>query len=144
MTIDPRTQPADVISEEECWRRLAGERIGRFAVESGGGPRIFPVNHLVLDGAVVFRSGPGLKMLAGSAHPRAAFEVDGRDQDEFWSVVVDGDVTILGADDPSLLGRLDDLVALHPSPKHMVIRLRPRSISGRRFLPPQPGSLWNA
>lgn len=137
-------QPTDAIPQEECWRRLASERIGRFAVDSGRGPHIFPVNHLVKDGLIYFRTGAGQKVTEGWAHPRAAFEVDGRDQDEFWSVVAEGTIRILGGDDAETRALLDPLVSLHPAPKHLVICLQPDGISGRRFLPPQPASLWSA
>jgi hypothetical protein len=76
------------------------------------------------------------------AHPRAAFEVDGRSGDQFWSVALEGDVRILDAGDPALARLLDELVSLHPSPKHMVIRFAPDLVSGRRFIAPQRTRLW--
>ncbi len=137
------TQPdVDDLSASRCWELLGSERIGRFAVLSSRGPLIVPVNHTVRDRLLYFRTGPGRKVVDGWAHPRAAFEVDGRDGERFWSVVLEGTIEILGDDDPALGGVLDGLVSLHPSPKHMVIRFRPDVISGRRFAPPHPSPLW--
>lgn len=133
---------ADVIPEDECWELLRSERIGRFAVDTGRGPRIFPVNHTVHERLLYFRTGRGQKVAEGWAHPRAAFEVDGRDGQRFWSVVLEGTITILGDDDPALGTILDGLVSLHPSPKHLVIRFAPELVSGRRFVPPHPAGLW--
>ena len=132
----------DLMSPDECWRRLASERIGRLAFDTGGAPAIVPVNHVVRDRVVYFRTGPGQKVMGSSAHPQVAFEVDGRDGERFWSVVVQGRARILGDDDDRLGGVLDDLVSLHPSPKHMVIEVTPDGISGVSFPPPRPGSLW--
>ncbi|HXR45374.1 MAG TPA: pyridoxamine 5'-phosphate oxidase family protein [Pseudolysinimonas sp.] len=132
----------DEISEDECWLLLRAERIGRFAIESAGGPQIFPVNYVVRDRAIWFRSAPGEKVAQSAAHPRAAFEIDGRDGDEFWSVVVDGAVSILDDSDPHTTEALANLVSLHPSPKHMVVSIAVDRISGRRFRPRHPAGLW--
>lgn len=133
---------AESITEGECWDLLRSERIGRFALATGRGPQIFPVNYLVEEGVLYFRTGPGRKSMEAWAHPRAAFEVDGRSGNRFWSVVLEGDVRILDAADPALARLLDELVSLHPSPKHMVIRFAPELISGRRFIAPQRTRLW--
>ena len=133
-----------LLSDEECWRLLASERIGRLAISSGRGPQIFPVNHVVQDHLIIFRSGPGEKVSESWSHPRVAFEVDGRDGDEFWSVVVDGPTEIRAEDDPVVRDALQSLVSFHPSEKHMAITIAADQISGRRFRPRTPAGLWGS
>lgn len=139
MSEEPRI---DILADEECWRLLATERIGRLAIESGHGPQIFPVNHLVRGHVVSFRSGPGEKTMQTFSHPQVAFEADGRAGDDFWSVVIEGRVEVREADDPALRGALDGLVSFHPTPKPYVVDIIPQLISGRRFQPRHPASLW--
>jgi nitroimidazol reductase NimA-like FMN-containing flavoprotein (pyridoxamine 5'-phosphate oxidase superfamily) len=138
----PDEDPVRILTEEDCWRLLATVRIGMFAIESGHGPQLFPVNHLVRDRVVSFRSGPGEKTMETFSHPRVAFEADGREGDDFWSVVIEGHVEVRDGDDPSLRGALDALVSLHPTPKPYVVDIIPERISGRRFQPRHPASLW--
>ncbi|MEP6843006.1 MAG: pyridoxamine 5'-phosphate oxidase family protein [Pseudolysinimonas sp.] len=133
----------EILSDEECWRLLAAERVGRIAVDSGNGPRIFPVNHVVYDRIISFRTGPGEKVMESWSHPNVAFEVDGRDGTKFWSVVVEGTSEIRAENDPGLADALRDLVSQHPTPKHMVISIRADRISGRRFPGVRAAQLWN-
>lgn len=127
---------AETLTEEECWQRLAAEWIGRVAISGGGGPRIFPVNHLVHEHIVSFRTGYGEKTNESWAHPEVAFEVDGSDENVFWSVIVEGTSTMLADDDPTLPAAFRTLVTLDPSPKHVVISITAHHISGRQF--PRP------
>jgi uncharacterized protein len=61
-------------------------------VTIGGLPAIFPVNYAVVDGDVVFRTGPGAKLRAASRGIVVAFEIDGYDATTRagWSVLVIG------------------------------------------------------
>jgi hypothetical protein len=81
-----------MLSEEECLALLATQAVGRFVfVDADGQPMALPVNYVLHDRTVVFRSGPGAK-LTGATHNRVAFEIDGIDPlyHEGWSVVVKG------------------------------------------------------
>jgi nitroimidazol reductase NimA-like FMN-containing flavoprotein (pyridoxamine 5'-phosphate oxidase superfamily) len=123
------------LTEEECWQRLATEQIGRVAIATGGGPRIFPVNHLVHDHIVSFRTGTGQKSDESWSHPEVAFEVDGKRGKAFWSVVVEGTSTMLAEDDPTLPAAFRTLFTVDPSSKHIVISITAHHISGRQFPP---------
>lgn len=88
---DPRTGLVE-LDEEECWRLLAGEQVGRLAVIVGTHPDIFPVNYRVWNRRIVIRTEAGTK-LAGAVLDRfVAFEVDEVDVADHsgWSVVVAG------------------------------------------------------
>ncbi len=122
------------LSNMESWTLLREAVVGRLAVIIDDRPEIFPVNHLVDLGSLVFRTGPGTK-LAGAIGHYVAFEVDGYDLEtaSAWSVVVKGRA--------SGVNRLDDVLAVialppfawHSSPKPHFIRIEPDSITGRRF-----------
>jgi len=94
------SQPLDhsgmgVLTRDECYERLRTARVGRLAFVSQGDPVILPVNHGLDGEAIVFRTAPGSKLLAGDAERRVAFEVDGFDADRRsgWSVLVRGTAT---------------------------------------------------
>ena len=122
------------LSSAESWTLLQEAIVGRLAVVIDDRPDIFPVNHLVDCGSVVFRTGPGAKLNAAIGH-QVAFEVDGYDLEttSAWSVVVKGKA--------SAVNRLDDVLAVialppfawHSAPKPHFIRIEPDSITGRRF-----------
>ena len=82
----------DTLSTHDCWTLLASATVGRLALVVNGRPEIFPVNHVVDHGSVVFRTSPGTKLAAiGDATP-VAFEVDGLDVEAgiAWSVILKG------------------------------------------------------
>jgi len=122
------------LSETESWTLLRASAVGRLAVIVDDRPEIFPVNHLVDHGSVVFRTATGTK-LAGAVGRWVAFEVDGYDLETAtaWSVVVKGNAR--------QVDRLYDVLEVvglpifpwHSAPKPYFIRIEPDSISGRRF-----------
>lgn len=88
MVVEPSLED---ISEEERLELLASQSVGRIAVVSGGRPLIFPVNYIVEDRTVAFRTDPGTKLEAATMGP-VAFEIDGIDAlyHSGWSVLVQG------------------------------------------------------
>lgn len=80
------------LPETRCWDLVARTPVGRIAVVVDGRPEIFPVNHHVHDGAVVFRTDEGTKLHGIIRMPWVSFEVDGFDADleDGWSVLVKG------------------------------------------------------
>lgn len=130
------TSPASTarLSASESWRLLEGQRVGRLSVTASDGmPDIFPVNYVSFQGALYIRTAPDTKVVAISAHPFAAFEVDGETDEGWWSVVVRGGAGLIR--DPVELERTGVLRLDTASPRHKqhVIRLVVNTISGRRF-----------
>ena len=80
------------LSDEECWRLLADAPVGRVGLIVDDAPEIYPVNHLVDNGTIVFRSDPGTKLAGLARHPEVCFQVDGFDPQQRigWSVLVKG------------------------------------------------------
>jgi hypothetical protein len=136
--MNARTDPAAngtalELTESECWALLRTVQYGRLAIAISGRPDIFPVNHLVDGNTVVFRSGAGTKLAAAVLGKAVAFEVDGHDDREAWSVVVKGTARLI----ETLPEYLDaEVLPIRPwfaGPKPNIVRIEPDEISGRRF-----------
>jgi len=122
-----------VLSSEECLDLLRSQTVGRLAVSIRDRPDIFPVNHVVDRGGIVFRTAEGTKLAAAVLGRGVAFEVDGQDRGTAWSVIVKGHATEIERMD-ELLDALElPLFPWHASPKHRFVRIEPVEISGRRF-----------
>jgi nitroimidazol reductase NimA-like FMN-containing flavoprotein (pyridoxamine 5'-phosphate oxidase superfamily) len=139
----PRMEELD---QDECRRLLAERRLGRLAIPDFGGPVIFPVNYVVDQDLVVFRTDPGTKLDAATERESVAFEVDAVDEATRtgWSVVVRG--TLADITDPAHLGRLRalPLYPWAPGEKSRYVRVRPVSVTGRRIRIPHdlPFTWW--
>jgi hypothetical protein len=125
------------LDRDECLRLLARCSLGRVGVVVSGRPLMFPVN-FTLDGeAVVFRSDEGTKIHAARNGP-VAFECDGMDAmyHTGWSVLLLGEAEEVR--NPVEVARLERLPLgpWCPGPKPIWLRLRARSITGRRIPPP--------
>lgn len=77
------------LDSDECIARLRDGRLGRIAFISDDEPVILPVNFVYHEGMIVFRTDPGEK-LDEVPMRRVAFEIDGADEREAWSVLVRG------------------------------------------------------
>lgn len=122
------------LSTAESWALLRGSEVGRLAVIVDGRPEIFPVNHVVDHGSVVFRTAAGTK-LAGAAGQQVAFEVDGYDAEKSsaWSVVLKGE-----AQHVQRLYEMIEVIELPLFPWHLTakphfLRVEPGILTGRRF-----------
>lgn len=123
------------LTEAECWELLASESVGRLAVDVGGRPDIFPVNYVVDDRTLVFRSGPGTKLAGAVLGRHVAVEIDGLEDvdDSVWSVVVKGIAREIDSMEERFAA--DDL-PLYPwiaSQKANFVRITPELTTGRRF-----------
>jgi uncharacterized protein len=133
--IDHRTG-LEELDRDECLRLLARAPLGRLGVVVGGRPLVFPVN-FTLDGeAVVLRTDEGTKLYAARNGP-VAFECDGIDgaYHTGWSVLALGDAEeVSDAGEVERLERLP-LAPWCPGAKPTWLRLRPRTLTGRRIPP---------
>ena len=128
------------LSRDECERLLASQKLGRIAIVVDGRPQIFPVNYVLEDDVVVFRTGGGLKLERSPMTP-VAFETDMVDTlaGEAWSVVVQGtaqDITE-AIDTRSLRLRHLAVDPAVPGDRPYWMGVYLRDISGRRFRIPR-------
>jgi nitroimidazol reductase NimA-like FMN-containing flavoprotein (pyridoxamine 5'-phosphate oxidase superfamily) len=124
-----------VLSRDECLQRLGRGGVGRVAVTVSALPAIFPVNYALLDGDIVFRSGPGTKLTASSAGAVVAFEVDHSDPiaHEGWSVMVVGPSRQIVDPLERAAAEVLRLASWAPGPSDVFIRIEGRIISGRQL-----------
>lgn len=127
-------QPIRVLESDECWRLLGEAQMGRLALAPAGAVDIFPVNFVVHDGALYFRTAPGAKLFELSVNPDVAFEIDGWDDRSAFSVVVKGVAERLeNQADIDLADELP-LAPWVPTLKYRWVRIVPTSVSGRSFV----------
>jgi uncharacterized protein len=126
------------LSRDECLALLGAGGFGRLAVAGGGpAPVIRPVNYVFdrTTQSVVFRTAPGSKFHSLVRASHAAFEVDSVDviARTGWSVIIVGvteEVVV-----PTEVRRLGELGLdpWGPGDKHHWVRIRARTVSGRRI-----------
>lgn len=125
--------PVARMSVDECWQMLARTQLGRLATYVGGEIEIFPVNFVVNDKTVVFRTAPGSKLLELTVNPRVAFEADEHDDSSAASVVVKGTASRVELQKEIDAADALPLVPWIPTLKHVWVRITPTSVSGRAF-----------
>lgn len=122
------------VGTAECWRLIETQRLGRLAlVDAAGEPVIYPVNFAVADGILYIRSAHDAKLRLLTSPPTVAFEIDGEEAGERWSVVVRGEAAHVDLDAELRRSRETGLRSMSPTPKPHVIRIAPRTVTGRRF-----------
>ncbi|GAA4135165.1 pyridoxamine 5'-phosphate oxidase family protein [Actinomadura keratinilytica] len=125
------------LDREECLRLITPGGVGRVAFNDGEGPAVIPVNYVVDDGTVVFRTdlssrlSKALSTALAGAQVRIAFEVDRFDEarHEGWSVLLRGGARQLSEDESAAAAPVE------PWPggeRGAHIRMIPAEISGRR------------
>jgi hypothetical protein len=123
------------LSPRDCWELLATTPVGRIGVLNDSAPEIYPVNHVVDDRTIVFRTDPGTKLRGLLRSPAVCFEVDGIDPETAtgWSVLVKGTATQIH--DAEELQRVADLPLRYWSlgDKPHWIRISPAEVTGRRI-----------
>jgi nitroimidazol reductase NimA-like FMN-containing flavoprotein (pyridoxamine 5'-phosphate oxidase superfamily) len=126
----------DALSGEDAQRRLATGGVGRVVFHAADrGPVALPVNYLLVDGQVVFRTSTNTSLAAAAGQDPVSFEVDHIDEamSQGWSVLVTGRLERI--EDPTERRRL---VERSPTPwagedRNVVLRVVVSDISGRRI-----------
>lgn len=125
--------PISVLDRDEAWQLLKGQYVGRLAVSVAGQPDVFPVNFHADDTSIVFRTAPGSKLLEVTINATVAFETDGYDADEAWSVVVKGTAHVLEKQAEIFAAEAIGLRSWIPTIKPVFVRIAPTEVTGRRF-----------
>jgi nitroimidazol reductase NimA-like FMN-containing flavoprotein (pyridoxamine 5'-phosphate oxidase superfamily) len=135
--VDPRTW-MEHLSKEECWKLLEQQPVGRVGVLVNSAPEIYPVNYLVDDRTIVFRTEQGQKLRGLDRSPSVCFEVDGFDDttQNGWSVLIKGRAheVVSVMEERHLLDL--DLRYWVIGPKPIWIRIDPAEVTGRRISRP--------
>jgi nitroimidazol reductase NimA-like FMN-containing flavoprotein (pyridoxamine 5'-phosphate oxidase superfamily) len=125
----------EVLDRAQCLSLLSTVPVGRVGVSIRALPVVLPVNFVVVDEQVMFRTGAGTKLRAASDGAVVAFEADAYDEATRlgWSVLIQGVARVIdgaGGTGPGLEhlgawgnGNVDDVVVVAAT-----------MITGRRIL----------
>lgn len=123
------------LEPSECWKLLRDAQVGRLAVDIAGHPDIFPINFVVDNDSIVFRTAPGTKLAGAVLGRSVAFEIDGYEPERgvAWSVVVKGTAHEIEQMYDYVAAQDLPLFPWHASPKPDFVRIQPELVTGRLF-----------
>lgn len=125
------------IDEAECRWLLRRREAGRVAFLDHDEIVVLPVNYLVYDDDIVFRTSEDSQLAAAAAGGPMSFQVDRLERSDgggwSWSVLVKGSGrAVTGAEELAALRKLP-LEPWAPGDRDHWIRLTPTALSGRRI-----------
>jgi uncharacterized protein len=124
------------LTGEECLDLLEQGVVGRVAMATPVGPRITPVNYVVHQHAIVFRTAPYSELSTYGWNVDLAFEIDRLDDDcrLGWSVVAVGRAHVIeDPDEIQRIRRTGDPDPWAPGPRHLYVSLVWRQLTGVRL-----------
>ena len=128
------SQSISILSETECWDLLSSVALGRLVTSVDGQPEIFPLNFVVQHRTVLFRTAEGAKLVSAAINNRVLFEADDHGVAEGWSVIVEGTARILRTGEEVDEAERAQLLPWTATAKQHYVRVRPLSVTGRRFV----------
>ncbi|MEB4210115.1 pyridoxamine 5'-phosphate oxidase family protein [Mycobacterium sp. 94-17] len=126
-------QPVSPLSEKQNWNLLGSVSLGRLVTNFAGEPEIFPVNFVVQDRTVLFRTAQGTKLFSAVANQAVVFEVDDHNLIEGWSVIVRGRARLLKSDADVQHAERAQLLPWTATLKPHYVRITPTEVTGRHF-----------
>ena len=141
MTAESAEPVVELLDEAECQRLIAAGGVGRIGYTGRFGPTILPVNYVLHEGTILFRTGQdsplGEDLRTGIEHAesKVAFEIDElrAATREGWSVLVQGSAHLVDSE-----AERASIVGLGVEPwaggeKELFVRVIPSRITGRRI-----------
>lgn len=126
-------RPGEILPESECWNLLGSVSLGRLVTTAEGHPEIFPVNFVVQNRTLLFRTAQGTKLVSTAVNHDVVFEVDDHNAAEGWSVIVRGVARTVNDDDDLEQAERAHLLPWTAHAKDHYVRVLPRRVTGRRF-----------
>jgi nitroimidazol reductase NimA-like FMN-containing flavoprotein (pyridoxamine 5'-phosphate oxidase superfamily) len=135
--------PAELekLDHQECLRLISPSGVGRVAFNDVGGPEILPVNYVLRDGSVIFRTALGgpfdteLRTGVEGVEFKVAFEVDRLDDAarEGWSVVVRGGAHLVSSPEEQAAMEAAQVRPWPGGERGLYIRIAATEVTGRRI-----------
>lgn len=134
-TMSENTDVIQNLSDEESLDLLATKTFGRLVVRRKDDMDLFPLNYLVHEGEIYFRTAEGSKLFSLTLNNDVLFEADNVDGDsqEAWSVVVKGTARTLSSNAEIEAADQLPLKPWLPTLKYNYVVVSPNEISGRKF-----------
>ena len=144
VSMSENSEPISILSETECWNLLSSVALGRLITSVDGQPDVFPVNFVVQHKTVLFRTAEGTKLVSAAINNNVLFEADDHGVTQAWSVILRGTARTLRTDEEIQEAERAQLLPWTATIKQHFVRVRPLSISGRRFVfGPEPDREFN-
>jgi nitroimidazol reductase NimA-like FMN-containing flavoprotein (pyridoxamine 5'-phosphate oxidase superfamily) len=129
-----------VLDDSAAWDLLGGVSLGRLVTALGGQLEIFPVNFVVQDRSVLFRTSEGTKLFSTVMNDQVLFEADDHTAGEGWSVILRGAARVLNTSAEIHDAERTNLIPWVATEKLRYVRITPSEVSARRFrFGPAPG-----
>lgn len=132
--MDHSSNPITVLTDEQSWARLEATPIGRLITNVAGIIDVTPINFVVDDHSLVFRTAPGDKLAKLVINDEVVFEADEIGAETAWSVIVRGHAAPLELEEEIHRAEELPLRPFVPTLKPVFVRITPTSISGRAFV----------
>ncbi|TGB37607.1 pyridoxamine 5'-phosphate oxidase family protein [Mycolicibacterium peregrinum] len=128
-----RSEPVEIMSERDSWELLGSASLGRLVTAVDDEAHIFPVNFVVQNRTILFRTAAGTKLISAAINNQVLFEADDHNVDEGWSVIVRGIARTLRTDDELDEAERAQLLPWTATAKTHYVRVSPVRVTGRRF-----------
>lgn len=136
-----RTEPVAILSERESWDLLDGVALGRLVTAVDDEAHIFPVNFVVQNRTILFRTAAGTKLISAAINNQVVFEADDHNSAEGWSVIVRGIARTVRTDEELDEAERAQLLPWAATTKTHYVRVSPVRVTGRRFrFGPEPAA----
>ncbi len=113
---------------------LSSVALGRLVTSVDGQPEIFPVNFVVQNRTVLFRTAQGTKLVSAAINSRVLFEADEHNVADGWSVILKGSARLLRTGEEVDEADRAQLLPWIATAKDHFVRIRADSVTGRRFV----------
>ncbi|AGP31859.1 pyridoxamine 5'-phosphate oxidase family protein [Corynebacterium terpenotabidum] len=128
------------LTDEQSLELLATKSFGRLVVRRTNDIDLFPLNYLVHNGKILFRTAEGTKLFSLNLNEDVLFEADhvehtGETSGDAWSVIVKGTARILRDSEEINAADQLPLTPWLPTLKYNYVEITPDEggISGRKF-----------
>lgn len=136
-----RSEPVTILSERECWELLGSVALGRLVTAVDDEAHVFPVNFVVQNRTILFRTAAGTKLISAAINNQVVFEADDHTAAEGWSVIVRGVARTLRTDEELEEAEQAQLLPWTATSKTHYVRVSPVRVTGRRFrFGPEPAA----
>ena len=125
--------PIKSMDSEAVWKLLDELPFGRLAVVAAGVVDIFPVNYVVHDRKLFFRTAQGSKLASMVVNDHVAFEIDRVEGSRVQSVVVHGRARRIETEAEHRLAESLPLKPWAPTYKYHFVVIDPDTATGREF-----------
>jgi nitroimidazol reductase NimA-like FMN-containing flavoprotein (pyridoxamine 5'-phosphate oxidase superfamily) len=148
ITAESAESVVELLDEAECQGLIAAGGVGRIGYTGRFGPTILPVNYVLHEGTILFRTGQhsplGEDLRTGIEHAesKVAFEIDETSTvtREGWSVLVQGSAHLVDSEAERASIVRSGVEPWAGGEKELFVRVIPSRITGRRIRRAGPGA----